>query len=365
MPPRPIVALLFIASLALAWWVGRTAGTGSAVVAPPSRVQPATARSPSLPAPKIAPSTSPASSPTPPPPASNAVLERLLKTGDTKLTATQLQSYLAQNKRDAESLITASRLTDDLALLREAAQRFPNDPRVQFDLAMRSDNDAERQRAAAALAAADPSNAMGSYLSASEAFKAGNADEAVRQLSEAAGRASLDDYMMQTVQSAEDAYLAAGYDPIAAKAVAMFGNSMSHATELTKLGRQMSDLAKSYTARGDADSAQAIRDMGLALGLRMQSSLSSFLISDLVGMGIQKRFLDALDPRVIVDAQGTTAQQRRDQLAEHKTLITHLTRTVDPTSPQWSPQLLSQYLERVKLFGELAAMQWLQGKQQP
>lgn len=359
MKTRTILFLTLAMMLAMA--VGYLA---SRVAVPNTRSELKTSKrsKPSLPAPKGATSEMASSSTREAPATNSSLLERLLKGDSVKITVAQLQGYLAQNKRDAESLLTASRLTDDLALLREAAQRFPNDPRVQLDLAMRSNSDAERQRAIAALVTADPANALGNYLAAGEAFNANNPDEAVRQLDDANARAALDDYMMLNVQSAEDAYLAAGYDAVSAKAVAMFGSSLGHATKLRELGVKMSDLAKLYASHGDVDSAQAISEMGIALGQRIQSSMSKFLISDLVGMSIEKRFLEGLDPSSVMDSQGVTVQQRLAQIAEHKALVGQLSRSVDPTSSQWSPQILTQYLERVKVFGEVAAMQWLQGK---
>jgi hypothetical protein len=62
------------------------------------------------------------------------------------LTREQIDRYLSSRGRDAQSLIMASRMADDLSLLREAAERFPGDPRVQLELGLRGESSAERRK---------------------------------------------------------------------------------------------------------------------------------------------------------------------------------------------------------------------------
>ncbi len=43
-----------------------------------------------------------------------------------------MEAYLKENHRNASSLLAMYRATGDSALLREALQNYPNDPRVDF-----------------------------------------------------------------------------------------------------------------------------------------------------------------------------------------------------------------------------------------
>jgi hypothetical protein len=62
------------------------------------------------------------------------------------LTSGQIESYLDQNKRNAESLLAAYRAGTNLAYLAEAASRFPTDPDVQYAvIAARAFPDAQRE----------------------------------------------------------------------------------------------------------------------------------------------------------------------------------------------------------------------------
>jgi hypothetical protein len=65
------------------------------------------------------------------------------------MSRVQIESYLEQNRRSAESLLAAFRLTRDRALLQEAAEKYPNDPRVHYAgwiSAYRDDNSSPEER---------------------------------------------------------------------------------------------------------------------------------------------------------------------------------------------------------------------------
>lgn len=286
-----------------------------------------------------------------------------MEEGGTVLTVEKLRDYLAANQRNAESLVTASRLTNDLALLREAVTRFPGDARAQFDLALRSTDPEERARAAEALRTADPNNAMGAYLSAAEAFKTGQTDDAVRLLSEAMQRTSMEDYAMVNLVSAEEAYLSAGFTPLQAKAAAMYGLLMPQSSELNRLSQDMEALRQAYAGAGDVDSAQAMIEMGIDLGQRVQQSLGGrILINDLVGVSIEQRFLKTLDPSWVLADSGLTVEQRLEQLAARRDLVKRSVQGTDPLATNVTPEMLAQFLDRQKVLGELAALQWLRGR---
>ena len=363
MKSRLILAVSLLLLLAMGWWLGnRVAGDSASAVAAKAKPR-VISKGPALPAPKIV--AEPHPEPPAPEPAKKSVvqlLEKLLQGDRTKLTLAQLQRYLDDNHRDAESLVTASQITGDLALLREAATKFPKDPMVLFSLAMRSDLPEERQRAAEAMAAADPNNAMGSYLAAQEAFKSGHGDEAVHHLMEAAARPSLDDYAKAMMLSNEQAYLAAGFSPLEAKAVSSYGLSIPQGQSLHDLGKQMVDLAKSYEANGDTASAQSIRGMGIHLGERVGDSLGGLLIMDLIGQSVENLFLKGMDPNATLGSDGLTVHDRLDQLAARKQAVKASTSLVDISTVDISPALLMQFLDRQRLVGEAPAIQWLRAK---
>ncbi len=327
------------------------------------------------PAPKVAPSfkaeLKPALQPVAARPATeepampqNEFLSKLTKNGQkTKLTADELKAYLLENKGSAESLLIASRISGDLNLLRQAAKQFPNDPRVQFDMATRGESAAERRSAIDALRQAAPDNAMGDYLSALDNFKSKNPAAALDDIKQAAAKGRMEDYGVENLQGAEEAYQAAGYSPLDAKAAAMSGLLLPQLTQLNQLGAQLSDMQQGYIKDGDAASAESVSRSALAVAQQMQSQLGhQFLLSDLVGVSMEAKVLAGIDPNSVLDASGLTVQQRMDQLNQMRADIKDLASTNLNMLQNLPPREVVSYFDRAKLYGEPAAIQWLRQK---
>jgi len=174
-------------------------------------------------------------------------------------------------------------------------------------------------------------------------------EEAYYDLVAAAGKTRFDDHALQAQQSAEEAYLAAGFSPVQAKAAAMIGLQRRQIEPMRDLSKQLINIHQAYTAASDADSAESVRQMGEALGRQMQSS-ASYLIDELVGINIENQFLPASDGGV-----------RQQALQQRVSAIRAL-----GSSPEWKTLMegsdtteITLYLDRLKLYGEAAAIQWL------
>jgi len=210
-----------------------------------------TARTPRLPTPPIQ-----AVAPTNPLPAELIQLRNLYAVttnkAKPKLTAAQVEAYLKASRRNAESLLAAFRTTEDPALLQEAMQRYPNDPQVGFEAVIRKDAaPGERRQWLDILKQSAPENALPSYLSALDHFKAGQTDQAVQDLIAAAGKTQFQDYSLDRMQADEEAYRAAGYPVADAQVVATSHLLLPQLAQMRDLSRNILDLANSYQQAGD------------------------------------------------------------------------------------------------------------------
>lgn len=123
-----------------------------------------------------------------------------------KLTAEQVEAYLRENHRDAASLLAAARASGDKTYLREAMEKYPNDPRVAFDayfLAGPRDSDklasAESRNWLDAFKQSDPDNALPNYLAAGDDFRAGQTALALQELQAASGKSAFQDYLLDSL----------------------------------------------------------------------------------------------------------------------------------------------------------------------
>src|SRR5207249_11426158 len=177
------------------------------------------ARAPRLPAPPIQAGIASNTLPAEAFPSGN--LYGLITNKTSKLTAAQVEPYLNANRRNAASLLAAFRTTGDPALLEEAMQKYPNDPQVDFEAAIRREaSPAERRQWLDAFKQSAPDNALANYLSALDHFKGGQTDQAVHDLVAASAKPRFQDYSSDRIQDDEEAYRAAGYTVAEAKVVA-------------------------------------------------------------------------------------------------------------------------------------------------
>ncbi|MSU64433.1 MAG: sigma-70 family RNA polymerase sigma factor [Pedosphaera sp.] len=292
------------------------------------------------------------------------VYAKIIAKKPPKLTADQIAPYLDANRRDAASLLAAFRTTDDPTLLEEAMQKFPNDPKVGFEAALRKDAPpAERRQWLDAFKQSAPDNALANYLSAADYFKTGQADQAVKELVAASSKTQFRDYTLDRNTDDEEAYRAAGYPAAQAKLVASAQLVLPQLGQMSGLAKGIVDLAGSYRQSGDDTSAQAALQMAASLGQRYgNASSGETLIAQLVGINVERMALTAMDPSSAYGANGQTVQELINQIVQERTSIQALSKQAGPLWDSMSEQDWLSYQNRSATFGEEAALRWLVNK---
>jgi hypothetical protein len=283
------------------------------------------------------------------------------KDKETKLSAEQVAAYLKANGRKAPSLLAAYRTSGDSSLLKEAMEKYPNDPQVAFEAVFSKDLPAEQRRQwLNAFVQNAPDNALANYLSARDYLKAGQTDRAIQELIAASGKRQFQDYTQTRRQDDEEAYLAAGYSTAEAKMIASGQLMLPQLSELKQLGLQMVELSSAYRKAGDDASAQAI--LQIAAGLGQSYSAGDCAISHLVGMVIERNALSAMDPGSPYGSSGRTVQEQINQITQQKEAISLFFRQNQSLFERMSDQDWTSYLDREKTFGEEAAFRWMVSK---
>lgn len=297
-------------------------------------------------------------------------LARLRAGEQPYLTAEQADAYVTANKRSAESLLTAFRGTKDKAYLREALEKFPDDSKVNFVgyfdalLQNKADyTDDERRTILERFARSAPENSLPNYLAASDYFKSGESDKAFEQFRNAASKSSLHDYSVEFMQNAEEAYRQSGYPEAEAKGIAFSSLVLPHLSELKKAGVDLSALAVRYQQSGDETHAHEARELALHLADMLQNgSQQKFLINQLVGIAIERKVLGSLDPNSAYDSSGRTVQNRIDELTQTRKNFNANVVPMENILPMLTPADQSAYFDRIRIYGEAAAMKWAVGK---
>lgn len=295
------------------------------------------------------------------------LLARILS-GETTplLTREQAEAFLDENHRSAASLLAAYRTSRDSAWLEEAMQKYPDDPQVAFEAAFKKDASPEdRRRWLDAFKQSAPENPLANYLSALDHFKSGRTDQAVEELNAASGKQQFEDYTVHRWHADEEAYRSAGYSEAETTMAATWGLLLPQLAELRDMGRKIVDLANSYRLAGDETSAQAALQMAINMGEHFDGSKGTAgvpLITQLVGIAIERNALQAMDPASPYGDGGQTVQHRLDQLAQRSQTIKDGAKQVESLQQLMTPQDWITYNTRTRTFGEEAAAQWLVNK---
>jgi hypothetical protein len=312
-----------------------------------------------------------------------ARFQRLKAKAPNKLTAAQVEPYLKAHGRNAASLLAAYRTTGNTALLQEAMQNHPNDPRVALEAVLRKDAPVyERSRWLETFKQSDPDNAFPDYLSAFDLLQAGRTDQAVQELKTATGKQQFQDYSALGLQDNEQLYRAAGYSAAEAKAIAPLQEAILMETgsedeaeafaplhsrlpqlqHVKDLCVKLTDLATGFQQSGDHASAQGALLIATDLGQRYSHAAGADGISQLTGATVELIALNTVDPATPYDATGQTVHDRINQLKQQSTAISKLYQEAVPLLGTLSEADWAGYNDRVRLFGEPAALQWVAGK---
>lgn len=298
----------------------------------------------------------------------NTPLARLLSEGEPPkpLTSEEVEAYVRLNHANAQSLLAAFETDKDMNWLRQAAGKFPDDPRVMFAVVNFGDDTipGRRQEWLDKLARAAPENALVDYLSASEQLKQKNPEGAIRALLAAQGKTSFDDYTMHTIQSAEEMHARAGRSPAEAKAMAGTQTRLPHLQELRNLGREMAKLYETRRRAGDASTANEIAAAGLNMGRHMSVGAGNrYLLNELVGIATEKVFLDALDPSVEHPFLDRPLAELQRELQKQRDNIKTVAAAVD--LEKMSDADVIAYFDRMKLYGEYETLKWFYARIEP
>lgn len=278
---------------------------------------------------------------------------------DLQLTVEQWAEYLRQYGTNVETLL-ATQKKDYIKL---AAELFPNDPRVQYAVLARELFPEARREWLDRFKQSAPDNALAGYLSAREYLRAGDRDRGVKDFAEAAGRPHFNDYTLEQVQNMEDAQLSAGRSVLEAKMAAGSELLLPQLAMFRQLAQDAEKMQKEYLAAGDTASVELLAQMSRSLAQQLISGEGSrALVSQLVGVAIERLALSSLPPDSQPDFLDGTVQQRMDELTAFRQNVKTLTPQIEEILAWGNETEIISYFDRMKLQGEYKAMLWLQNR---
>lgn len=270
-----------------------------------------------------------------------------------------LESKKGNSRSYAEALVIAGMLTKDPDLVRQGIQTDPANGHLLFiGSTLSGFSDEERHGMSQRLLEADPENALASFISAAHLSEAGQTDAAIQILKGSSERPKMDDFRMATQLITEDALIAAGLSPDAAKIRSIFEMGLPYLSDLKSLVGSLKGMEGSMSP----NDASELRSMTASMGRRLSDQSSSGTIADtLFGMVIEEATLKGLPDDAPSPYEGLTVSQARESIDAERQSV----RQVIDGMPEildnllGNPDLARRYAERTRLMGELEALKWL------
>lgn len=274
-----------------------------------------------------------------------------------------LERWFASGRTNALDLLAARRASQNADFFHQALTIFPNDPRVllagdQFNGA----SEAQRKRLDR-LKTADPDNALVDYLSAKNYLKEGRIEEALVELSAASGKERFDDYSRDSTLAVEELYLAAGFSPAEAKAYGTSQTPLPHLSSLKGLSQELAKLQQNYLAAGNQEGAEDLARLGMQLGQRLRSSTGArCIVEELTGMSIEAQVLNPLPPEGHYNFVPGGIPEYLDQISRRRADLKGFWHDCESWLRQASDSEIVAYFDRVKMFGEVEALKWVEAR---
>jgi hypothetical protein len=279
-----------------------------------------------------------------------------------KLTPEEVDAWLKTSGRSAANLVTAAQLLNDPELLKEAARKFPTDPRVQLEVLIKDALPQERQQWIAAFKLSSPDNALPNYLAARDLFKSGQPELAMQELWQAAQKPGMNTYAFDLQQSHQSAWTASGYPTAAAQLMSSLASQIPSIGPLNDVAGQVADTSAKYRQSGNVASADALAGAGLMMAKRYAGGTPT-VIQDLVGMGMENRFLAQMNPESPVPGTSQTVAARQAELKERQQGMVTLMQSFDETAvTRLKDDDINAYFERIHTDGGYEAMKWLHSR---
>jgi hypothetical protein len=288
----------------------------------------------------------------------SAVIQRLSAGEFPRLTPEQVAAYVESQNHSALSLIAAWQLSRDADWLRQAAERYPNDPGVAAAMLV-----SEGIRASdaghwiAVVKQSDPDNAFGAVYAAKAALDQHDLATVTAELTELQSLSRLQLPSEDWTQAMTDAYRSAGYGGMDAEWASRALTSQPW-DQVLALNRLLAENMNSAAESGDRATASFLGESALKAAALVDRGGDS-LLTQLVSVSMERQVLNQMDAFDLLPGRPKLVAERLHEMDQRIGEIKDLIARSQALVPQLTDTEAMQYTRRVRTEGEVKALRWL------
>jgi hypothetical protein len=281
-------------------------------------------------------------------------------------------TWLASRNRDAASLMAAWDLTGDESLLKEAAERFPDNPLVcqaMLNQLVKTGAGPEEQEGwAEQFIAAVPDNPLGYYQRARLLAEKNDLPATMAAVEEALSKSGRPDHFEREHMMAIKEGVLAGGASVREACLASLNAPIERAnnTGLSFVaGRAMRffmDRLEGMKSEGKEEGTQALGELGLRMMEQVRLSPAPSYTNELIVKGGKIVFLQAMDPETGIGDTGRTAAQEierlRIQQRNDRAQLDQFSK-IEKEAANAPVGVVSRYTDIMMLEGAMAAIRYL------
>ncbi len=272
------------------------------------------------------------------------------------VTPEQVESALDAGGRSIDGLIAAQAILGDHRYLREAAERYPDDPRTQFWMVAERVLPEERAEWLERFKEVDPDNAMANFLAAEHAFRSDDIEAGVAEL-RAAGAKGYRDYSDDLRGEVAALYSATNqFDPASVQDASAGVSSMPHVEQVQSLTQRLIEYQRELREEGEDEMASEVVELGTA----MLETVAGNSALDAIGARTMMLFMQENLQRAAGDPNQTLTALSAER--ERVAGLGESLRSIFAREGLLDASQLAGYSERLHDQGEVAAAEWLVGE---
>ena len=269
----------------------------------------------------------------------------------------EILEWLDKRNGNSEANAMVGILLEDPELFRNAIKLDPDNPYIHYLAANFSEfSDAEKLHHSERFYSLESDNSYAAMSYLVQLLNAGRNDTAIEVLEEITHRENYEDYRFQTALLRQEALIASGIHPVAAKIRGFLVPSGMNSGELFESVRQLSEIMPSLAE----NKRSSIANLSANAVLRFRENSAESLIDNVYLLKAEREVIEKINDESFPLYDGLSNEEARNTILSEYEKVEKLAKKLAKVNVPLlkNPVIYSQYIDRRMLFGMENAIDW-------